>query len=445
MPEKQVITALTGTAAPLLTVDVSITEELDFSSIFLPRSWKKCVPYVTDVHVLDPHTNTQLQTLSGTGLTFELAKVAALVDDVFLEVELPPHQITPAGAPVSYVDWLGLSFWRECKMDYNGNTVYNLHPMDEYLRIRKTLGVERLDSMERRCYGDRTTAQLQTLFQNGTGTTRLTVPLYFPFGDDPMQAIPIVDLSQRLRWHFEMRMLKDLIHNTQNATVTPLGTYNFKMVFNLVQVTGDETKFFIGLSEEATGITYMVHGYQNDRRDGYAVAAGSNQKIYHHLPSMSRPLVYLNWCLIPTNLINDSGTNDLFFFNPNPPNPVPAGMNAYLPIEHWGIESNGQIIQRKVTRDYTTFYNYDRYNKGFSGEDQFDQFYAYYPHAVNAATGYLDYANLSNPKLEIHLGALGTGVDPNNNALPQKLTLIVTGKDYNFWFIKGGNITRCFN
>jgi len=445
MPERQVITALTGTAAPLLTVDVSIVEELDYASLFLPRPWKKSAPFVMDVFKLDPLGQYGLTSLSNQEINFELPKCASLVDDVILEVNLPAHTITPLGSSVSYTDWLGLAIWRRMEFRYSAQNVFVIEPQDEYLRIRKTLGTERLDSMRTRCYGDQTTAQRQVLFTNGTGKNPILAPLYFPFGDDWNMSLPIVDLSQKTRYSLHLRNLNDVIYNPTAATVVNQGPYEFRLIFSIIHTTGDETAMFIALAEEPTGIDYMIHQHIRQEFQRAVLPGLAGQKIHQELNQVNRPLVYLNWCMIPTNLINNSGTNDFFFFNPNPPLPIPPGMNPYTPILAWKIEASGQIIQREVRRTYTTLYNYDRYNKGFSGEDSFDQMYSIYPHCPNAACGFIDYANLGNARLEIELDVGGTGFSVSNPAMPQNVTVIVNAKDYNFWFIKGGNITRVFN
>jgi len=445
MPERQLITALTGTSAPLLVIDVSIAEELDFSSIFLPRPWKKTAPYVTDVYYLDPNGQHPLPALNGQEVNFELPKAATAVDDVYMRLVLPPHSIVPQGSLARYTDWVGLSYWRRMEMKYGANTSFVVEPIEEYLRIRKTLGVERLDSMRQRCYGDQTDAQLATLLEFGTTISPILAPLYLPFGDDFCQCLPIVDLSQKTRYTIHLRSLKDIIYNPQGAVITPLGTYDLTLVFNLIHTTGDETAMFIALAEEPTGISYMIHQYQRQHSEHAVLPGVGNQFIHSHLNNISRALMYINWAMIPTALINDSGFNNFFMFNPNPPLPIPPGMNPYTEIRRWRIDSSGQIVQRHVDRNYSTLYNYDRYNKGFSGEDQFDQDYAQYPHADNAASGFLDYANLTNANLEIELGTGGTGISPSNPLLAQRVTVVVTAKDYNFWFIKGGNLTRCFN
>ena len=79
------------------------------------------------------------------------------------------------------------------------------------------------------------------------------------------------------------------------------------------------------------------------------------------------------------------------------------------------------------------------------GDELFFQNYTIQPLAVNAALGYLDYTNLNNPTLYVTFGVGGTGTDPDEPLLPQKLRLIVIGFDYNFWFFKSGNLARAFN
>ncbi len=441
MPEAQVINSLTGTASPLLLVDVSMPSELDYASLWLPREWKKTTPYVTDFQRLDPN-GSQPTTLSGNELNFEFVKSSTLIDAIVGEINLPGHTVTPVNANVSYTDWVGLAIWEKFIMKYHSNDVFELQPHDEYLRIRKTLDDRRLASMRVRCAGDQTTAQLSALLRNGTGNEPLLFPIYLPYADCTSAALPIIVLSQKTRYTIKLRALGNIIHNLSNAVITPNGPYEFKLLFELVHTTGHESEMFIALAEEVTGISYMVHQHQRQESEHATQLA---TKITTQLRGISRPLVYFNWGLIPSRLINNTGYNDFFMFNPSPPLPIPAGMNPYTPIDRWAITSNGQYIQREIKRGYTTYYNYDRFNFGYSGEDLYDQDYSRFPHSDNCAAGFVDYSNLSNPTLEIWLGAGGTGVDPLNPLLPQTLTCMVNCKDYNFWFLKGGNLTRCFN
>ena len=443
MPERQVITALTGVAAPLLVVDVSVMEELDFASFFLPRSWKKSVPFVMDHMDLDFPNGPDVLSMNGFEKCWEIAKNATLLDDIVLVVELPSHTITPVNANVSYSDWPGLAMFEHFHMHYASNTVFNLRPIDIYLRIRKQLGFERLLSMETRCLGDQSTANLASVLRNGTGDDKLWIPLDPPFGYDPMGSLPLIDLSQRVQFKIKFHPLANFVRNPSGATIVPNGPYKIKLVASLLNVTGAENKMFIALSEEPTGITYMIHQNQHDVKDNIT-STGPNQPIHHHLFGLSRPLMWVNFGLQPTVLSNNTRYNDPFFYSPNP-TPVPLGTNPYGTLEHWYLNAGTQVIQRHAERRFTIYYMYDRFHFGFSGEPQFDQIYAYYPHAVNSSTGFLDYANLANAQLHIHLNLPGSGVDPTNPNNLQSLTLRVTGKDYNFWFIKGGNLTRAFN
>src|ERR1700690_285103 len=105
MPERQVITSLVGTVAPLLTVDTSNSNVLDYNSLWQPRIWKKTTPFVIDDLTVSPLGPSQL----GVEMSFEVPKLATLITDMILKVVVPPSVITPPFVQAAYVDHLGFA------------------------------------------------------------------------------------------------------------------------------------------------------------------------------------------------------------------------------------------------------------------------------------------------------------------------------------------------
>lgn len=441
MPERQVITALTGTAAPLLTVNAANRKELDFASFFLPREWKKACPFVIDYAHLDPCGGNQNW---GSEFRFELPKQANLVTDLILEVNLEPHAITNPAGVISYSDWLGYALIDYFQIRFGSNMVYSREPMDLYIRTRKTLGLERLESLRQQVRGDQTTAQRSALFVNGSKEEPLLVPLYLPFCDDPMMALPILCLSQKTSFELRTKALENIIQNLPGYQFASTGFPEFKLRLQVIHTTGSEGEFLLDLSRHPSGISYMIH--QNVRQE-HDIILSSEAKARKTiaLSGITKPIQALTFGLIPNRFVNKTGYNDYFFFNPNPPPPVPPGMSAYAPLVAFEITANGLQICRRQRRTYNIYHIYDMYDKGFAGEDLYTENYSWWPHAINSAMGYLDFTNLNNPQLILDLGVDGTGVDPLNPAVPQELRLVVNATDYNFWFFKGGNWTRTFN
>lgn len=443
MPERQVITSLTGTAAPLLTLNAANRTELDYGSMFLPREWKKSTPFVTDFQRIHQTSGNGL----GTEISWQIPKMANIVLDMILEASFPGNTVTPAGTAVSYIDWTGLSFWSKFEAKFGANTVYERRPYDIYFHIRKEEGIERLESTRKQLFGDTTTAQREQLLlqgNQGNPPTPLLVNFHMPFCDDVMQCLPLTVLSQKICFTLHTKPLASFVTNPLAATITPQGAFTFDLLLQVAHLTGREADVFLEMSRSPSGIAYMMH--QNIREDynDYASTA-DNFIIQEKLLSICKPIMSLTWAMIPTRLVNDTGFNDLFFFKPDPPAPVPRGMNPYNPPKAWEITANSLTIQRYEGTFYTKFRMYDIYEHAFAGEDVYAQNYAYWPHAVNAATGYLDYSNLCNPTLNIYMSTGGTGIDPLNPTQPQSVRVIVNALDYNFWFFKGGNWTRCFN
>lgn len=443
MPERQVITALTGTAAPLLTVNAANRPELDFASFFLPREWKKTVPFVIDYVHLDPNNMNTTQTLSSE-LRFELPKQANVLSDLILEVNLPPMIVNTPGATIAYSDWLGFALIEHFNIFFGANHTYNRRSMDLYLRVRQTMGIERLESIRKQVYGDQTTAARTALFVNGTQDSPLLIPLFLPFCDDPMMSLPILCLSQKTAFQLQTKPIPSLIYNPSNSTYTANGATTFRLLLQQIHTTGPEGEFLLDLSRHPSGISYMIH--QNVRQsDNDFASLTPNARWSQQLAGITKPIKNISFGLIPTRFVNNTGFNEYFFFNPNPPAPIPPGMTPYTPIRGFDIIANGLVIMRFQRRTYNSYHIYDLFHKGFAGEDIYTENYAWWPHAINVASGYLDWTNLNNPTLNIDFGVGGTGIDPINPAIPQSLRLIVNAEDYNFWFFKGGNWTRTFN
>jgi hypothetical protein len=441
MPERQVITSLTGTVAPLLTIDTNNATELDQASFHLPREWKKSSPFVTDDVSIQPTGQSGLNL----ELNFELPKLATQVVDMILQVDLPPYTVAPLGAQASYVDWLGFALIDYFRTNFGSNQNFSTEAYDLYFHMRKSLNLERLDAVQRMVYGDTTTAQRSALLLNGTTTgSPLLVPLWQPFSRDPMNALPLVTLSQKTRFVLKTQPLQNLVNLAAGATVATLGQVGLTLLLTVAHTSGNEAAKLLELSRDDDGIAYMIHQHVRQNGDDFS-STQTGFVINCKLAGLTKPLKQFTWALIPTKLINNTGRNDMFFFNPQPPAPIPAGMTPYSPIVNWNVDANGQIIQRTVIRDYTRLYKYMEYQDGFAGEDVFTQQYARFQHAVNAATGYLDYTNLNNPTLRITLGVGGTGTDPDVPANPQSLRVVINAEDYNFWFFKSGNWSRTFN
>jgi len=142
-------------------------------------------------------------------------------------------------------------------------------------------------------------------------------------------------------------------------------------------------------------------------------------------------------------LQDNTNRNDSFFFNPQPPAPIPLGMTPYQPITSWAIESGGQIIQRTIDQLYNRISQFGRRHPAPVGDWIFHQTYALNPVCLNEAHGFLDWTNLNNPRLTLTFPGT-TGIDVDTGAA-QTLLLVVNAPDYNWWYTKSGNITRAFN
>lgn len=443
MPERQVITSLTGTASPLLTVDTANRAALDYSSFWLPREWKKSTPFVVDEIEIPANGQTGL----GIDMQFEMPKFGHLVFDLCYRWVAPPRAVS-VGSNAFYDDFLGYAALDYFRVLFSSNMLFDRQSQDLYFKFRQTYTQEKAAAIDFLVRGDQTIAQRTADFLNGV---ELWVDMMLPFSTHFNMALPIVVLSQKTRFQMRMHPLNNIVNIQPFGGGGTVSTPNngqdlFQLWVKVVHVTGNESDMLIAMSRSDSGIAYMIHQPVRQAVDDFA-STQNGFVIYEKLSGITKPIRYLEWALVPTKLINQSGRQDQFFFAPQPViGPFPPGATPYSPIVGWRITANGQIVQRFVHRNYNRVYDHVKWNESPFGDEIFRQFYSMYPHSVNSACGYLDYTTLNNPVLEIITGTGGTGTDPDlGPPAAQSLRVVVNCEDYNFWFLKSGNWSRTFN
>lgn len=442
MPERQGLLALTGTVAPLLTVPTVMMDMVDKHSIWVPRMWKKTTPFVIDDITLQPLTPMAL----GNEMIFDIPKQCHMIKTMILHVRLAPRVAAPNPGSVKYVDHLGFALVENLKVMFGANLCYEVQPWDLYFKYRKNYKNERRDVINDMVLGDKTAAQLTSALTNGV---ELFIPLMLPFEEHQSKSLPLLVLSQKLRIHFKSQVLQNLTVTQAGVPAQTLsivsGQDTFELIMKEVHLTGPEADKVLAMSRDDRGISYMIHQHVRQNTDDFSSTANGFQ-INCRLVGITKPIKTMYMALIPTKLINNTGRNDIFFFQANPTlGPVPPGMTAYTQPDGYTINANGQIIQRFIPWNYDRLYNHFLYFESQHGEDIMNQVYTEYPTSFSAALGYNDYTNYSNPVLTITMGTGGTGLDPDNPLLPQSLRLLVNAQDYNFWYFQNGNFTRTFN
>jgi hypothetical protein len=442
--EQSTLPTLNGLVAPLLFCDTTDAGKIDYCSMWIPRMWKKCTPFVFDQQYIPPCNmgNINIE------MTFEVPKLAHGIMRADLRIVSPPYTIAPAGATAYFQDWLGYALIDYLQIIYGSNRVYTREKYDLMIKTRQALDFEQYLAKRLVINGDLTQAQRQANLVNGTEVF-LNFMLPFEMMDSAM--LPLITLSNKMRVNFKTEPLQNFITTPNSGaggaaptTYSTTGAWNFELILEVIRVTGDESGFMLALSQEEDGIAYMVH--QSVRQMFDQVSSVSNgYKPSLKLTAMTKPLQCLSWVLIPYNLTNHTGTDDLFMFAPQP-TPVPIGMNPYTPLLGWGIQSAGLIIQRTpFYNNYDRIVQYSMFMPGLVGDYIYFQAYTRYPCSANVSSGYADYTVFTIPNLEITFQTGGTGVDFYNNANPQVLNFYVIADDYNFWFFKLGNWTLSFN
>jgi hypothetical protein len=445
MPQKEAIRLLNGVAAPLLTVatvsgdstglsDEQVQQQIDSNSPWVPRQWIQTPMFIMQHQEYSPSTPV---TRIGGQVIFEIPKNMTLIEDMVLKVILPPLVGGVGTTFLYWVDFLGFAMMNEMKVMYSNNTNYTVQRWSWYRQYAKWLENEQKAAIDQIIYGNTSTAQRSALAANG-GT--LYIPLLLPSRVDTSNALPMVTLAQKLKLMFNIEALANLIQTDSPTAVAQNGQIEYSLLVNAIHTTGSESVGFYNKCQRAQGISYMIHEPVIQNVDSFANTT-NNVELRAKIVNISRPLQIIYWFMIPDNLINNTGTNDFFMYNPNPPLPIPPGMAAYNPPTQWRIEANGVTIQDRIDIDFVRWYLAQKYHKGQAGEYLLFQTYTLAPEAINAALGYMDYGNLSNPTLFIQMGLGGTGTFGGQ---PQSIRVFLEGVDYNWWFFQGGDFTKSF-
>lgn len=454
MSERSVINTLAGQAAPLLCCDVRSKGDIESCSLFYPTNWCKSTPFVIEEFAV-PLSNPFG---FGADCTFEYTKSATILLRSDLEITIPPHTVTntlvPANPPgqAYFVDHLGFAFIDRLELHFGQNKIFDHSKYDLYMRYREKYLDETRDHINEMVFGDKTTAQRTNLLLNGTPAGQpLIVPLDYAWAQTPTSGLPLVSLSQRIRWTLRSENLNNLIvHPIDNtAVVTPQGNWQVRLLLKVVHLTGSESQCFLEKTMATSGLTYLIH--QSQRQLSDTISSGRNAVKSIQLGNINRAVQILRWALLPIHLQDNTGRNDYFMFNPQPPLPLPPGpgvtpgMNPYSPIVSWGLTATGLTVQKDIDNYYNRYLlRFDLFPSA-PGESIFFQCYSMGPIAPNCTLGFLDFNNLPNPTLVIQLGQNGTGLDPDNNLLEQQLLVVIIADDDNFWYLNRGNWSRAFN
>lgn len=443
MPQREAIKALVGVAAPLLTTgtvaqpgvdtDESLAQRVDATSPWAPRQWIQTPPFVMEHQEFAPNNPVRF----GGQAIFEIPKTATLIEDAVLVLDLPPLIGGVGTTFLHYVDHLGYAIINRHRITYASNTNWSVTKWSLYRRYAMWSNDETRASINPLILGDATTAQRTAFAANGG---RLYVELFEPFSDDTTLAYPLVTVSQKIRFEFDFEPLVNIIHTDSPTTVTTNGDLQAYLWLNMVHTTGTEANIFFSKSLRPQGVAYMVHEPVIQNADSFANNV-NNVDLRVKITNITRPIQILYWWMIPDNLINNTGTNDYFMYNPNPPPPIPAGMSAYNPPTRWRIEANGLRIQDSIDIEFCRWHLHKKYHSSRGGEYIIFQTYTLNPEAINAALGYMDYGNLNNPTLFITMGIGGTGTYLGQ---PQSIRVMIEGLDYNFWFLQGGDFSKSF-
>lgn len=440
MPERAVLTSLIGPAAPLLSVNADSGAALGDGSMFLPRSWHKSTPFLLDDQRIGPMNPVAYNT----DINFEIPKQATLMGEMHLHATYPPAVIGGAPGQSAYVDWLGYAQIALFQQLFGSNKLYDTIDYDYYIRMRTTMNLETYQRERLTNLGDTSTAQRNLALVNGH---EMITDLMLPFScvDETKmmeKAYPLICLSQKTRFTLRLDLLANLLQIAAGQTVT-VAPPTLELYITSINTTADEGNALLSMSQQSDGITYMMHQRIRQNSDIIQIANATGGTPVINLTSLTKPLKVLYWALVPSHLRDNTNRNDKFFFNPQPA-PIPAGMGPYQPIRSWSIESGGNIIQRTIDRTYNKITQFGLRHPSPVGDEIFHQSYSLNPVCLNESHGFLDWTNLNNPRLSITFPST-TGLDTDIPATAQTLNLIVNALDYNWWYLKSGNITRAFN
>lgn len=398
-------------------------------------------PYATGDSLRDTKAINPIQPASlGSTLNFEITKQAATVERFFLRLRFNPITLV-SGTFVRFQD-NAQAFIKEIRIQYSGNQIFRYGKEYLFTRQELYLDFEKSTYEDERLYRNQTAARRNQLAAEGFD---VWIDLIMPHMDEKQNSLPVICLSQKLQIEIDLHTAEEILQT--DGTIADYSLINVaqaQLYVDYTHVLDRIAEELVWMSIQAEGIPYLVSNKTYVQRTEVSAAAGTQ---FTEVNCIRKGTVkeIVNY-FVPVRLEQTRGSNEFFMVNNNP-TPLPVLMSPYDLISRIEAEANGNLLIRPIALERFLRVVYMPQYHSLPFRD-FLKLYVWSwsrnPEAPNSAYGNIAFANFDNPTIRVFWGPNGSGLDPIDPAVPQRLAYYIIYYIYSYVQLQGGDITEVF-
>lgn len=362
--------------------------------------------------------NTKQLFPSGSELNFQFEKESTLLENIDLLVT-PQALALPLGATfIRYVDYLAMAVVESFTWKYGGNSLQTYYPESDWSKIQ-FLTDEHKENEQKLALGNLSAATRNTYALAPT-PIRIKVPT--PWACCRNKAPVIAGLANKLTLIVKFKTAPYFIE-TDGAKPQTINFDNVHLDYQAIHFTGKVRQEIVSLTMTPQGLSYLFDDIAIGNFPVPANSFGPGKKVTLDLTEFDGPIRKFN-IIIRTNAQLD------------PANPLIAPYEidtTYLNGLNYRIISNNMDIQDPYDANQDSIWQINKFYNSKYQVLQVEALFEEFPEAQNMASGSLDFANYTAPKLILENPSL---------LLNPELTVTVEAHRHNWLVHQRGNIQK---
>ena len=347
---------------------------------------------------------------TGQSITLQFEKTSTLLEDVEIEVLLPPLVGSVGSTYIRYVDFVVLALLKTIKWSYVANTLSQYTMEHHFCDIKKLCDEKRFN--EYQLVGGNLSAAARNTFATAPYALRVRIPA--PWNDKPSQAPAISALASKLTLTLELAQASEIVQ-TDGIKPASLTLDEFVCVFQQVHFTGAVRQELTALTNTPNGLSYLVDDITTINFDVPANFFKSTGNEF------TCPLLDIDGPIHQMNILVRTQAQ----LDPTNPDTAPYEIDpVYLDGLEYQIKGNNMDIQDPESQNLAQLRKIQKFFRCRRDTDQVVITWAEYPERLNCASGSISFGNFTNPRLLLK--------NPLLNGIHPALVISVTYRRHNF-------------
>ena len=323
---------------------------------------------------------------TGSQLSIPFEKTCTLLEDVEIEVELPP--LVPAGGAtyIRYVDFVMLALLKSIKWSYVANNIAQYNQVHTFCDIKKLCDEKRYN--EYQLVGGNMSAAARNTFAVAPYKLRMRIPT--PWNDKRYQAPVISALSSKLTLTIDLANASEIVQ-TDGTKPASLTMNSVNVVFQQIHFTGAARQELTALTNTPNGLSYLIDDINTVDFDVPAnFFRSSGNEFAAVLNELDGPIHEMNIIIRTQDQLDPTNAN----VAPYEIDPV------YLDGLEYRITSNNMDIQDPESQNLDQLRKIQKFYQCLRRDtDQVILLWSEFPEMDNTASGSVSFGNFTQPRL----------------------------------------------